>query len=103
MGLEAYLKRQRAWSRKTFGPGRKVESICRHVEKELVEVREEGALEEWVDVVILALDGALRTGASPREVCAALEAKFQKNLRRRWPDWREVPKDQPIEHLKDES
>lgn len=97
--MEVYLARQAEFSARTFGPGPRVEGVTDHITKELVEVRESGgALAEWVDVIILALDGAWRSGATPAEIIAAIVAKQTKNEGRTWPDWRTVPSGKAIEH-----
>lgn len=97
--LIAHLRRQAAFSERTFGPGARVDGICDHIRKELVEVRQSGgSLDEWVDVVILGLDGAWRSGATPEQVVAAIEAKQAKNEARRWPDWRTADAGKAIEH-----
>jgi hypothetical protein len=95
----AHLGRQAEWSRRTFGPGGRVEGVTDHIAKELIEVRESaGSLAEWVDVVILALDGCWRSGASPQQIIGAIVAKQAKNEGRKWPDWRSVPAGKAIEH-----
>lgn len=97
--LVAHLQRQAAFSARTFGPGRRVEGVTDHIAKELVEVRDSGgALAEWVDVIILALDGAWRSGASPQEIIDAIVAKQSKNEARTWPDWRTADPNRAIEH-----
>ena len=95
----AHLRRQAEFSARTFGPGARVEGVTDHIAKELVEVRESGGdLAEWIDVVILALDGCWRSGASPEQIVAAMVAKQTKNEGRRWPDWRTAPAGKAIEH-----
>lgn len=97
--IKSHLERQRLWSGNTFGPGRRVSGVCDHIRKELTEVEESnGSLNEWIDVVILGLDGAWRSGATPDEIIAALVAKQAKNEARTWPDWRTVPEGKAIEH-----
>jgi hypothetical protein len=62
MDMKAHLLRQMAFSRGAFGPGERRQSIIEHIRKELVEIEEsDGSHEEWVDVVILALDGLWRS------------------------------------------
>ena len=101
MDLERHLERQSAWSRATFGPGHRTGGVIDHIRKELVEIEEAPLdLSEWADVVILALDGAWRTGASPAEVVEMIEAKQTKNEAREWPDWRTLSEDQAIEHVR---
>ena len=97
--LVKHLHRQREWSRRTFGPGERTAGVLDHIRKELAEIEEKPRdLEEWIDVVILAFDGAWRVGYEPEEIAAALEAKQTKNEARRWPDWRTQPRDRAIEH-----
>lgn len=75
----AHLRRQRDFSLNTFGPGRRVAGVTDHIQKELKEVRDsDGDLAEWIDVIILGLDGALRSGAHPEEIISALVAKQSK-------------------------
>ena len=101
MNLIRYIERQKIWSTKAFGPGARVGGITKHIEKELVEVRADPKdVEEWIDIVILALDGAWRSGASTSEIALALEEKQIKNAGRVWPDWRRSSEDQAIEHVK---
>lgn len=94
----SHLRRQHEWSERTFGPGPRTEGVIDHIRKELVEVLEDRTIAEWIDVVILALDGAWRSGASPEEIVAAMIAKQTKNESRSWPDWRTAPNDKAIEH-----
>lgn len=102
-GFLAYLQRHHAWAERTFGPGDNTLGILDHIRKELVEVeRAPRDLEEWIDVIILALDGARRNGASPQDIVDTLIAKQAKNEARKWPDWRTVPPGKAIEHVRDE-
>jgi hypothetical protein len=101
--LEAHLQRQRDFSEHAFGPGDRLKGVTDHIRKELDEVTRaaeagEPTLPEWIDVVILALDGAWRSGATPRQIIEALVAKQAKNEARRWPDWRTADPDKAIEH-----
>lgn len=99
--LVAHLRRQAEFSERTFGPGARVAAVCDHVEKELIEVQQSGgALAEWIDVIILGLDGAWRSGATPEQIAAAIETKQTKNEGRRWPDWRAADPDKAIEHVR---
>lgn len=91
-----------------------------HIRKELAEISEAEndaeRAEEWVDVVILALDGLWRALASRKEasgqpmhhwlsipaVAAAMIVEKQgKNECRNWPDWRMASPDKAIEHVRD--
>lgn len=97
--LLTHLYRQRAWSEATFGPGDRRKGIIDHIRKELVEIEHAPKdVTEWIDVAILALDGAWRSGASPEQIIAALEGKQTKNEGRTWPDWRTQAEDKAIEH-----
>jgi hypothetical protein len=99
--LRAHLERQAAWSERTFGPGSRAAGVVDHIRRELHEIEADpGDLKEWIDVVILALDGAWRSGATPDEIIAALVAKQAKNEARAWPDWRTAPPDKAIEHVR---
>lgn len=75
--------------------------VCHHIRKELIEVEASGGdLKECVDVIILGLDGAWRSGAAPQEIIAAIVAKQAKNEARTWPDWRTVDPTKAIEHVR---
>ncbi len=92
-----HLQRQREFSERTFGPGPRTAGLIDHIRKELREIEADpGDLAEWIDVAILALDGAWRTGASPQQIIDALVAKQVKNEGRTWPDWRTAPPDKAI-------
>lgn len=98
----AHLARQRAFSSRTFGPGPRTEAVLDHIRKELAEIEASPYdLGEWVDVVILALDGAWRAGHEPRQIIDAIAAKQARNEARRWPDWRTAEPDKAIEHVRD--
>lgn len=97
--LYRYLHREREWSGKTFGPGPRTQGVIDHIRKELIEIEADPTdVMEWIDVVILALDGAWRAGAWPDQIIAALVAKQTKNEGRKWPDWRTSDPNKAIEH-----
>lgn len=99
--LAAYLERQIAWSRATFGEGRRTMGILNHIGKELGEIAADpGDRVEWVDVMILAMDGYWRHGGTPEQLAADLQAKQEINIARTWPA--PGPEDQPIEHVRPE-
>lgn len=99
LDLLAHLQRQRAFSEHTFGPGARTHGVLDHIRKELREIEADPAdLSEWIDVVILAFDGAWRAGYSCEEVVSALVEKQTKNEARQWPDWRTIAYDKAIEH-----
>lgn len=95
----AHLERQQEWSERTFGPGARAAGVIDHIRKELREIEADpGDLREWVDVIILALDGAWRSGAAPDQIIDAIVVKQTKNEGRTWPDWRTADPNKAIEH-----
>lgn len=82
--LARFFDEKAAWSRGEFGV--EYAGVLGHLEKEFKEVSAKPSdLEEWVDIVLLALDGASRhAGATGEEFVVALQAKQQKNRARRW-------------------
>ena len=101
--LVAHLERQRTFSEKNFGPGPRAAGVVDHIRKELVEVEAApNDLSEWIDVIILAFDGAWREGYSSAEIVAALVTKQTRNEARRWPDWRTAEPGKAIEHIRPE-
>lgn len=114
MDLKQHLIRQMAFSHATFGPGRRTNGVVDHIRKELKEVLDaDGDSYEWVDVVILALDGLTRQLAYSGEhranpdlvaenAVAMILGKQARNEARSWPDWRTADREKAIEHIKDE-
>lgn len=97
--FSAHLQRQRGWSYKTFGPGMRTTGVCDHIRKELCEIESNPTdLMEWIDVVLLALDGAWRCGGSPDQIIETIVTKQTKNEGRKWPDWRTADPNKAIEH-----
>jgi hypothetical protein len=95
----AHLIRQREFSERTFGPGSRTKGVIDHIRKELLEIEADPAdLGEWVDVIILALDGAWRAGHEAQDILDAIVAKQTRNEARTWPDWRTADRDKAIEH-----
>lgn len=101
MNLASFIRDQIDFSSRTFGPGTRSKGVVEHIRKELREIEADPAdVSEWIDVVILALDGAWRAGYTPEQICDALDAKLQKNKARKWLDWRTMSEDQAIEHAR---
>jgi hypothetical protein len=93
-----HIAHQAEWSANTFGPGVRP-GVVDHIRKECVEVEEDLTdLDEWVDIIILGIDGAWRGGHSPEEIIAAIKRKQVKNEFRTWPDWRNADRNLAIEH-----
>ena len=101
MDLDNWMIKQKLFSEKTFGPGARVEGLLKHIEKEVEEVRKKPQdIYEWIDIAILALDGAWRAGYTPEQVSSALKAKQKENIyRRRWPD-KPPSQDEAGHHIK---
>ncbi|MHB1630690.1 MAG: dATP/dGTP pyrophosphohydrolase domain-containing protein [Acidithiobacillus sp.] len=100
--LVAHMHRQRAFSMDAFGPGERTAGVLDHIRKELMEI--EAApddLTEWVDVVLLALDGAWRAGHEPEAIARAIADKQRRNERRTWPDWRTAEAGKATEHVRE--
>lgn len=101
MDLIKHIERQIAFSEKTFGPGPRTKGVLDHIKKELKEIEDDPFdLNEWVDVIILATDGAWRAGYTPAEIAYQLSAKLTINENRNWPDWRTASTDEAIEHIR---
>jgi hypothetical protein len=103
--LIAHLERQRKWSEETFGPftadKAHIPGVIDHLREEIGEVEKEPTdVTEWIDVMILAMDGAMRMGFSPHEIAEALCNKQTKNESRKWPDWRTQDPGKKIKALK---
>ena len=117
----AHLTRQAVFSRGTFGPGPRTNGVLDHMEKEIAEVRKElnfvlsdsdlsGVAKEQVDLVILALDGLIRSVWAmypvqdsefvAKESWAMITEKQAKNELRDWPDWRTADPNKAIEHVR---
>lgn len=102
--LIRHLQRQREFSLRAFGPGTRSKGVVDHIRKELTEIEADPLdLGEWVDVILLALDGAWRAGYSAEDIADAIEAKQTKNESRTWPDWRTAPPDKAIEHVREKA
>jgi hypothetical protein len=99
--LIQYLRRQKLFSERTFGPGPRAEGVVDHIRKELLEVEADPKdLKEWIDVATLALDGAWRAGYDPEQICGQLERTLTRNENREWPDWRTAEPGKAIEHVR---
>jgi hypothetical protein len=95
--LGDYLVRQREFSERTFGGGRRTIGVTQHIAKELLEIREKpDDLTEWIDVIILAMDGYWRHGGQPKDLLRLIEDKLARNIARKWPT--PTSEDEPVEH-----
>jgi hypothetical protein len=94
----------------TFGPGPRTNGVLDHIERQIIEVRNScGSSSEWVDLVILSLDGLTRQLWSASNynktadeiaewACDIIRGKQGRNELRSWPDWRQAAPDKAIEH-----
>ncbi len=98
--LAAFFDAKAAWSRATFGIGHRA-GVIAHIRDELKEIENAPSdLTEWVDVVLLAMDGASRSaGADGASFVAALIAKQQRNECRTWPS--DVPPGAATHHVEE--
>ena len=88
------IKNQAEFSSHTFGPGARTSGVIDHIAKELEEIKTASIherMEEWIDVVILAIDGAWRHAHYERGIplseideyiSVALQLKCRKNKTR---------------------
>jgi hypothetical protein len=99
--LVEHLEKQHDFSLRTFGPGKRTKGLIDHIQKELREIECDPAdLTEWIDVIMLGLDGAWRAGFEPQEIAQELHDKLERNKARDWPDWRTADPDKAIEHVR---
>ena len=98
-GLRRYAEDQSVWSQQQFGPGRRTVGLTAHIVKECQEVREDpDDAREWIDIIILAIEGFLRHGGKASDLGEMLEDKQRTNFERAWPA--AGPETEPVEHLK---
>ncbi len=97
--LGIYLIKQKQWSLKTFGNAKRTVGIIKHIKKELLEIRKQpDDLIEWIDVIILGMDGYWRHGGEPMKIMDVLLSKQNINFKRKYP----FPnsEDEPSEHIR---
>ena len=94
-----YLEKQKEWSSKTFGNGKRTLGIIKHIQKELIEIEEcPEDLQEWIDVIILAMDGYWRHGGNAKDLMERLIEKQCINFNRDYPF--PTSEDLPSEHIR---
>lgn len=99
-----FIERKKQFSLKTFGPGQRVSGIIDHIKKELIEIQENpNDLMEYIDVMLLAMDGAWRAGFSANEIAQALYKKQEILESRTWPDYRTIDQNKAITHIKEKT
>lgn len=101
MHFKEFVMAQKDFSSRTFGPGQRLIGNLEHAKKEIEEIRESsGSLDEWIDLILIGIDGAWRTGATPDGIEDALIDKMILNRERQWPDWAGYSQDEAIEHIR---
>jgi hypothetical protein len=99
--LAIFLARQIEWSTRTFGGSHRTLGILKHIEKEIAEVKEKPEdLTEWIDIIILAIDGYWRHGGTPETIMRDLMGKAEINYQRVYP--MPTSEDEPSEHVREE-
>jgi len=102
-GFAAFCQRLLDWSKGAHGPAARTKGVLDHMRKELLEIEAQpDDLEEWIDMVLLSINGAMRRGFTPAQIVGGLLAKMSKNEDRVWPDWRTADPDKAIEHVRTE-
>jgi hypothetical protein len=94
-----FIYEKTIWSIKTFGNGKRTLGITKHIRKELLEI--EAAPDdrmEWIDVIMLGLDGYTRCGGKPEKLIHDLYAKLGINQKRTYPF--PASEDEPSEHVR---
>lgn len=98
-----WMDNRYGWSLNTFGKGQRTKGILAHIQCELKEIEAApNDLMEWVNLLLLAFDGAARAGHSSKAVIAGIHEKHKINLARKWPR-RESDEKGPIFHAKQEA
>jgi hypothetical protein len=94
------FRKQFQWSRATFGEGYRMVAILQHIRDELAEVKAKpDDPVEWIDVALLALDGAWRCrNLDADSVMALMVEKMRKNRTRKWAP---VTGDEPCRHVEE--
>lgn len=86
-----YIQTQIKWSLKIFQQGRSDTDLIDNIQKKLDEIKNQpGKLTEWIDIIILGLDGAWRNGFAPVDIIKALREKQLINITNNEPDNQEV-------------
>jgi hypothetical protein len=101
--FDDYINRHWEWGRNTFGPReeRDEQGVIQHIKKEIAEIESNPKdLWEWIDLLILGMDGFIRAGGDKDMLLRMLFEKQKVNFARDWPDWRTAPKGTAIEHVR---
>jgi len=98
------VNRQRTWSTTQFGESVDLPRILNHITEATGDVEKEPArLHNWIDIVLLAMDGAWRAGHSPKEVVQAIQDVQVRNIMRDWQNPGDLPIGEPIKHIRSQA
>ncbi|WP_246705130.1 dATP/dGTP pyrophosphohydrolase domain-containing protein [Rhizobium sp. RM] len=87
------------WNLRTFGPGMRTAGTLDHIRKECREIEANpNDPKEWVDIILLGINGLVRQGHTPAQIIAEIHGKHEVNEARIWPDWRTTDPARAIEH-----
>lgn len=71
-----WLNKQRRWSFENHGNDEKTVAVLQTIYGEVVSTNGQPKdVNLWIRIIVLALEGALRQGFTPHEICEALEKK----------------------------
>lgn len=100
--FKTFVEKKMAHSYATW-PEQSLKGVLAHARKECDEIEQEinnpdGLVDasEWVDLLLLSIDGAIRSGLSSSDLIRELERKHQINTLRKWP--KPASPDHPGEH-----
>lgn len=97
MSLATFMDRLQVVSRKQFGEGKRTGSLTKKISQELEEViAQPDDLEEWVDILILAMDGYWRHGGTSEWLLHDLHNKLCVVAERTYP---KTDEDTPVQHV----
>ncbi len=84
--LSSFVLDFRSWSTMTFGSGKRTLGTTNHIRKELLEVEADPEdLTEWVDVILLGIEGYWRHGGRSWDLLNDLRAKLDICMSRAYP------------------
>jgi hypothetical protein len=95
------LSRQREWSLRTFGTGRRTQWLLRQIEHACAEIDQDGHdLRKCVRLLTYALDLCWRSGEDIDQIELALHAKMAANEARKWPPVGSIGETEKINHVR---
>ena len=99
--LIEFLIKNQNWSKQTFGTGKRTKGIIKHIKRELEEIQDKPEdYKEWIDIILLAMDGYWRHGGDVVNLPIHLDDKQKINFNRVYPY--PISEDEPSQHIKQE-